>query len=85
MYVKNMVIDGFKSYGQRTEINDFDDQVSFSSLESCQKSTNWGKKSGLKMLLGGSIWSAILTTAQSGTFLVWSHVKRAQIGGKKVV
>ena len=26
MYVKSMVIDGFKSYGQRTEINGFDDQ-----------------------------------------------------------
>lgn len=24
MYIKSMVIDGFKSYGQRTEINDFD-------------------------------------------------------------
>ncbi len=26
MYIKSMVIDGFKSYGQRTEINGFDDQ-----------------------------------------------------------
>ncbi len=24
MYIKSMVIDGFKSYGQRTEINGFD-------------------------------------------------------------
>ena len=24
MYVKSMIIDGFKSYGQRTEINGFD-------------------------------------------------------------
>lgn len=24
MYVKSMVIEGFKSYGQRTEINNFD-------------------------------------------------------------
>lgn len=26
MYVKSMVIEGFKSYGQRTEIKDFDRQ-----------------------------------------------------------
>lgn len=26
MYIKSMVIDGFKSYGQRTEINGFDNE-----------------------------------------------------------
>ena len=26
MFIKSMVIDGFKSYGQRTEINGFDHQ-----------------------------------------------------------
>lgn len=26
MYVKSMIIEGFKSYGQRIEINDFDRQ-----------------------------------------------------------
>lgn len=26
MYIKSIVLDGFKSYGQRTEINGFDDQ-----------------------------------------------------------
>lgn len=26
MFIKSMVIDGFKSYGQRTEINGFDEQ-----------------------------------------------------------
>ena len=26
MYIKSMVIDGFKSYGQRTQIDGFDDQ-----------------------------------------------------------
>ena len=26
MFIKSMVIDGFKSYGQRTEIHGFDEQ-----------------------------------------------------------
>lgn len=26
MYIKEIIIDGFKSYGQRTEIKGFDDQ-----------------------------------------------------------
>lgn len=26
MYIKSIVLDGFKSYGQRTEVSGFDDQ-----------------------------------------------------------
>lgn len=80
MHIKSIIVEGFKSYAHRTEINDFDPL--FNAITGLNGSGKSNILDSICFLLGISNLTHVSVEFASRTFYIYTNIERVRGGGE---